>query len=110
MTDLRNITTALQELSQAKCTRWDKSVIVEDLTDKTTLSLPAIRAIASMVEEKIFNLAAPVVTTALIRQLVLTDTAAIMQAEQQLLNTSEDFKNKYKKNASNPSKHLTKKV
>ena len=64
--------------------RWDKSRIVQDLVAKHDISQQTARTIASMVEEKIFNIGSTLVPASLIKQLVLGDTAAIMRAERQL--------------------------
>ena len=64
--------------------RWDKSRIVQDLVEKHDISQQTARTIASMVEEKIFNIGSTSVPASLIKQLVLGDTAAILRAERQL--------------------------
>jgi len=64
--------------------RWDKSRIVKDLVLKYDLCQPTARAIASMVEEKIFNMGINVVPSSLIKQLVLGDTATVLRAQRQL--------------------------
>ena len=64
--------------------RWDKSRIVQDLVEKYDISQQTARTIASMVEEKIFNIGSTSVPASLIKQLVLGDTAAILRAERQL--------------------------
>ncbi len=64
--------------------RWDKSRIVEDLVTKYDLCTPTARAIASMVEEKIFNMGINLVPSSLIKQLVLGDTATVLRAQRQL--------------------------
>ena len=64
--------------------RWDKSRIVQDLIEKHDVSRQTARTIASMVEEKIFNVGLKLVPASLIKQLVLGDTAAILRAERQL--------------------------
>ncbi|MFZ2146896.1 MAG: ATP cone domain-containing protein [Sedimentisphaerales bacterium] len=64
--------------------RWDKSRIVKDLVLKYDLCQPTARAIASMVEEKIFNMGVSLVPSSLIKQLVLGDTAAVLRAQRQL--------------------------
>lgn len=64
--------------------RWDKSRIVQGLVEKHDISQQTARTIASMVEEKIFNIGSTLVAASLIKQLVLGDTAAIMRAERQL--------------------------
>ncbi|MHC4461710.1 MAG: hypothetical protein ACYS6W_03015 [Planctomycetota bacterium] len=64
--------------------RWDKSRIVKDLVTKNNLSQQTARLIASMVEEKIFSMGITLVSASLIKQLVLGDAAAILQAQRQL--------------------------
>lgn len=85
--DIRKLTDARQ-LTGAKESgdryRWDKSRIVDKLVVKNNLSRHAARAIASMVEDKIFNIGIPLVPTSLIKQLVLNETAAVLQAQEQL--------------------------
>jgi transcriptional regulator NrdR family protein len=71
------------EQSGSRC-RWDKSRIVEDLVTKHGVRRQTARAIASMVEEKIFNTGINLVPTSLIKQLVLGDTATVLRAQQQL--------------------------
>jgi transcriptional regulator NrdR family protein len=67
--------------------RWDKSRIVEDLVIKYDLCTSTARTIASMVEEKIFNMGINLVPSSLIKQLVLGDTATILRAQEQLQTT-----------------------
>ncbi len=84
----------IQELSDAELLndtenlrsryRWDKARIVNDLVAEQGLSRQMARTIASMVEEKIFNMGITPVPAGLIKQLVLRDAAAILQAQQQL--------------------------
>ncbi|MGA2171536.1 MAG: hypothetical protein ABSG82_00805 [Sedimentisphaerales bacterium] len=64
--------------------RWNKSRIVEDLVGKHGLPRQTARVIASMVEEKVFNMGLPVMPASLVKQLVLNDTAAVVRAQQQL--------------------------
>ncbi len=64
--------------------RWDKTRIVKDLMEKHDLSRQIARTIASMVEEKIFNMGLMLVPASLIKQLVLSDTAAVLRAQNQL--------------------------
>ncbi len=71
------------EQLDGKC-RWDKSRIVDDLMAKHGLSRQTARAIASMVEEKIFNIGITLVPVSLIKQLVLGDAAAVLRAQRQL--------------------------
>jgi transcriptional regulator NrdR family protein len=64
--------------------RWDKTRIVKDLMEKYDVSRQTARTIASMVEEKIFNMGLTLVSASLIKQLVLSDTAAVLRAHNQL--------------------------
>jgi len=85
--DVRELTDAQSLLgtegTNNRC-RWDKSRIVDDLITKYELCQPTARVIASMVEEKIFNMGISLVPTSLIKQLVLSDTATILRAQRQL--------------------------
>jgi len=63
---------------------WDKSVIVEDLIAQGGLGRNTARTIASMVEEKVFNLELTCVPAGLVKQLVLSDTASVLRAHRQL--------------------------
>ncbi len=64
--------------------RWEKSRIVKDLVEKHDVSRQTARMIASMVEEKIFNMGLTLVSASLIKQLVLGDAAAVLRAQRQL--------------------------
>ena len=64
--------------------RWEKSRIVKDLVEKHDVSRQTARMIASMVEEKIFNMGLTLVPASLIKQLVLGDAAAVLRAQRQL--------------------------
>ena len=64
--------------------RWNKSIIVKDLVTGYGIDRQSARAVASMVEEKIFNIGMTSVPTGLIKQLVISDTAAVLHARQQL--------------------------
>ncbi len=64
--------------------RWDKARIVRDLVTKHGVPRKTARAIASMVEEKIFNMGITLVPASLIKQLVLGDAAAVLRAQRQL--------------------------
>jgi len=66
-----------------KC-RWDKSVIVRSLVTKHGIAAQTARAIASMVEEKVFRMGMTLVPASLIKQLVLGDAAAVLRAQEQL--------------------------
>ena len=64
--------------------QWDKSRIVEDLVTKYDISRQTARTVASMVEEKIFNIGVTLVPASLVKQLVLGDAAALLRAQRQL--------------------------
>lgn len=64
--------------------RWDKSIIVEDLIAEHDLDRQTARLIAGMVEERVFNMGITRVPSSLIRQLVLGDAAAVLHAQEQL--------------------------
>jgi len=64
--------------------QWDKSRIVEDLVTKYDVSRQTARTIASMVEEKIISIGITLVPASLIKQLVLSDAAAVLRAQRQL--------------------------
>jgi len=64
--------------------RWDKSKIVKDLVTNHNVCQQTARMIASMVEEKIFNMGLTLVPASLIKQLVLGDAAAVLRAQRQL--------------------------
>jgi hypothetical protein len=64
--------------------QWNKSVIVTDLIEEHKLDRQTARVIASMVEEKILAMKLTRIPVSLVRQLVLSDTASILQAENQL--------------------------
>jgi hypothetical protein len=88
--DVRELADA-EQLTQAdgtsvKC-RWDKSRIVEDLTAKHGISQQTARTIAALVEERVFKIGLTRVPVSLVKQLVLGDTAAVLQAERQLQST-----------------------
>jgi len=69
---------------QLRKSPWDKSVIVEDLIAAEGLDRHTARTIASMVEERVFNLELTCVPASLLKQLVFSDTAAVLHAERQL--------------------------
>jgi hypothetical protein len=64
--------------------RWDKSRIVNDLVTRHSVSRQTARTIASMVEEKVFSMGITLVPASLIKQLVVSDTAAVLRAERHL--------------------------
>jgi len=63
---------------------WNKSQIAEDLVRKYGICRQTARMIASMAEEKIFNMGVTLVSAGLIKQLVLGDAAAVLRAQRQL--------------------------
>jgi hypothetical protein len=65
-------------------TKWEKSRIVEDLVAEYGLPRQTARTIASMVEEKVFGMGISLVPAGVVRQLVLSDAAAILSAQRQL--------------------------
>ena len=69
--------------SVGRC-RWDKSRIVRDLIVNHDLCRQTARLIAAMVEEKVFNMGVTLVSSSLVKQLVLGDTADVLRAQQQL--------------------------
>ncbi len=68
---------------EAKC-RWDKSRIVHYLMTRHDICRQTARLIAAMVEEKVFNMGLTLIPSSLIRQLVLSDAATVLRAQQQL--------------------------
>ncbi|MBN1795826.1 MAG: hypothetical protein JW804_04070 [Sedimentisphaerales bacterium] len=64
--------------------QWDKSVIVDDLVNKHGLARQSARTVAYMVEEKVLNLGLTQIPKSYVKQIVLSDTAAVMRAETQL--------------------------
>ena len=63
---------------------WSKSILVEYLIKKYRLNRPLARAIAGSVEEKVMRMGVSRIRKNLIRELVETDTEAMLRAEQQL--------------------------
>jgi len=85
--DMRELTDAealAGDDAPASRDRWNKSVIVSDLTTKHSLSRQTARTIASMVEEKVLGMGITLVPASLIKQLVLGDAAAVLRAREQL--------------------------
>lgn len=72
------------ESSGLEVNRWDKSRIVNDLMRIESIEPQTARAIASSVEEKVLNLGMTKIRRSLIRQLVLADTDAMLEAQYQL--------------------------
>ena len=75
----------LYGVQQSPCRApWDKSKIVDCLVTNYDVPRQTARTIASMVEEKIFNMGLTSVPTGLVKQLVLGDAAAFLHAQRQL--------------------------
>jgi hypothetical protein len=66
---------------------WDKSRIIEELTAESKLSRETARVVAAMVEERIFSMGMTLVPQSLLKQLVLGETAAVLQAQRDLQTT-----------------------
>ena len=81
LTDAELLGGAVQSYSRS---RWDKSRIVHDLVTRHNVPRQTARTIASMVEEKVFNMGVTLVPASLIRQLVLGDAAAVLRAQSAL--------------------------
>ncbi len=64
--------------------RWDKSRIADWLATRQNLARQTARMIASMTEEKVLAMGVTLISTGLIKQLVLADAAVVLRAQQQL--------------------------
>lgn len=65
---------------------WDKSRIIDELIERSGLSRQTARVVAAMVEERIFNMGMTLVPQSLLKQLVLGETATVLQAQRDLQN------------------------
>jgi transcriptional regulator NrdR family protein len=63
---------------------WDKAKIVSDLTVESGLTRQTARAVAALVEERIFKMGMSQVPRSLIRQMVLGEAAAMLRAQKEL--------------------------
>ncbi|MEN6335987.1 MAG: ATP cone domain-containing protein [Phycisphaerales bacterium] len=63
---------------------WDKSRVIDELTEQSKLSRQMARVVAAMVEERIFGMGMTLVPQSLLKQLVLGETAAVLQAQRDL--------------------------
>ena len=63
---------------------WNKTAIVDHLTQQYHLNRPLARVIAGSVEEKIIRMGASRIRKGLIRELVEAETEAMLRAEEQL--------------------------
>ncbi len=66
-------------------TQWEKSKIVDYLTGEQDFDRQTARTIASVVENRIFNMEITRIPTSLIKQLVLRESATFLRAQRQLL-------------------------
>jgi transcriptional regulator NrdR family protein len=82
--DLADAERLCEAKESADKSRWDKARIVQDLVTKHGVPRKTARAIASMVEERIFNMGITLVPASLVKQLVLGDAAAVLRAQRQL--------------------------
>ncbi len=84
--DIQNLSDARQlyETELNNRTLWNKSEIVNNLVEKHNLTKKTARTIASIVEEKLFTMKLRIIPTGLIKQLMLSETAAVLRAEKQL--------------------------
>jgi len=63
---------------------WDKSRVIEELTEESGLSRQMARVVAAMVEERIFNMGMTLVPQSLLKQLVLGEAATVLRAQRDL--------------------------
>ena len=63
---------------------WSKGRIVRDLAAESGVSLQVARAVASVVEERIFNMGMTLVPRSLIKQIMLGEAATMLRAEREL--------------------------
>ncbi len=66
---------------------WNKAQIVSDLTNRLSIPRQTARAIASTVEERVFRMGITKVSLGLIKQLVWSEAAVMLQAERALQTT-----------------------
>ncbi len=66
-------------------TQWEKSKIVDYLISEQDFDRQTARTIASIVENRIFNMEITQVPTSLIKQLVLRESATFLRVQRQLL-------------------------
>jgi hypothetical protein len=63
---------------------WTKSLIAADLMTDYDMSRQSARAIATIVEERVFNVGINLVPASLIKVLVLSDAAMVLRAQEHL--------------------------
>ena len=82
--DVQHLSDAESLCGEGERSRWDKSRIVEYLVGNYEIERQTARAIASTVEEKILSMCISRVPVSLIKQLVLSDAAAMLEAHREL--------------------------
>ena len=79
--DIRKLT----HFKQARLSSgWNKSIIIDKLINKYQIERGIARAIASAAEERIINMQLSCISHSLIKQIVLTEAATILNAAEQL--------------------------
>jgi len=63
---------------------WDKGQIVLDLTAESGLPRQTARAVAALVEERVFGMGMTLVPRSLLKQLVLGEAAVMLRAQREL--------------------------
>jgi len=66
---------------------WDKSRIIEELTEESGLSRQTARVVAAMVEERVFSMGMTLIPQSLLKQLVLGEAATVLRAQRDLQTT-----------------------
>lgn len=64
--------------------RWNKSLIIEDLVGKHKIDRTIARAIAGEVEQKILDMRSSPLTSSLVKQIMFNETALMLRAHGQL--------------------------
>ena len=80
-TDLEQLNRTRQSAARLA---WDKGRIVHDLTAESGIPPQMARVVASTVEERVFNMGMTLVPRSLVKQLVLGEAAAMLQAQRDL--------------------------
>jgi isopentenyldiphosphate isomerase len=78
--DLKNLVNCKSIRSDS----WSKSDIVKHLTEKSGIDRQSARTVAAMVEDKVFALGVRKISLGLLNQLILNDTAAVLDASHSL--------------------------
>jgi 2-phosphoglycerate kinase len=84
MQDFADVERLYRTTSRPERMPWDKGRIVSDLTAVSGMAPQTARAVASAVEERVFNLGMTLVPRSLIKQLVLGEAATMLHAQQEL--------------------------